>query len=126
LDLPDPAYRWLHITYTWPRMASTAGLVIDDLCPECQRTGYFDAGSEVGAWQYPEPPGAAADFGYTWERFGYWRAKAWEAGLRGVGGAGGVIVSGRARELLESCRVRHVEYVPVSFVEGRGSTTETG
>ena len=71
-------------------------------------------------------PGAAADFGYTWERFGYWRAKAWEAGLRGVGGAGGVIVSGRARELLESCRVRHVEYVPVSFVEGRGSTTETG
>jgi hypothetical protein len=114
-DVPDPGYRWLHVVFTWPAMASRSMVTTDDLCPRCRRTGYFDVGREAGEWRYAEPPVPPADFGYTWERFGYWRAAAWEPGLRGVGGAGEVIVSSRARALLAACGVRHVEYLPVVF-----------
>jgi hypothetical protein len=117
LVAPDAGYRWLHVVSTWPRMAPTSVVATDDLCPQCQRTGYFDVGREPGQWHYASPPIAPADFGYTWERFGYWRGKAFEAGRRGVGGAGGVIVSDRARTLLQSWRVRHLEYVPLVFDE---------
>jgi hypothetical protein len=119
LAAPDPGYRWLHIVYQWPRMAPTSVVATDDLCPQCERTGYFDVARELREWHYVEPPAAPSDFGYTWERFGYWRAKGWEAGRRGVGGAGGVIVSSRVRALLESRKARHVEYVPVAFDDGR-------
>jgi hypothetical protein len=112
---PDSEYRWLRVVAQWPRMAPTSQLATDDRCPECQRTGYFDVGRRPGEWHYRAPPDAAGDFGLTWERFGYWRARGWEPGVRGVGAAGGVIVSDRMRALFESLRVRHVEYVPVVF-----------
>jgi hypothetical protein len=114
---------WLRVAFQWPPMAPTSRVVSEDLCPQCQRTGYYDLGAEPGEWHYSRPPDDAADFGYTWERFGIWRAKAWKAGRRGVGGAGGLIVSGSARALLESLKVRHLEYVPVVFDEARRPTS---
>ena len=121
--VPDSGYCWLRVAFQWPPMAPTSRVVTEDLCPQCQRTGYYDLGAEPGAWHYSRPPDDAADFGYTWERFGIWRAKAWTAGRRGVGGAGGLIVSGSARALLESLKVRHLEYVPVVFDEARHPTS---
>ena len=117
--VPDSGYCWLRVAFQWPPMAPTSGVVTEDLCPECRRTGYFDPSAVPGEWHYSRPPDHAADFGHTRERFGIWRAKAWPAGRRGVGGAGGLIVSARARTLLESLRVRHLEYVPVLFDEAR-------
>jgi len=110
---PDAGYCWLRVVFQWPPMAPTSSVITEDRCTQCLRTGYFDAGPEPGEWHYLRSPDDAADFGYTWERFGIWRAKAWPAGRRGVGGAGGLIVSGRARALLESLKVGRVEYVPV-------------
>jgi hypothetical protein len=115
IGVPDSGYCWLRVTYQWPPMAPTSRVVTEDLCPRCQRTGYFDPGTGPGEWHYAGPPDDAADFGRTWERFGVWRAKAWTPGRRGVGGAGGLIVSGGARSLLESLKVRHLEYLPVTF-----------
>ncbi len=115
VTIPDAGYCWLRLAFQWPPMAPTSRVVTEDLCPQCHRTGYFDSRGEPGEWHYSRPPDEAADFGCTWERFGIWRAKAWKAGRRGVGGAGGLIVSGRARVLLESLKVRHLEYVPLVF-----------
>jgi len=113
---PDSGYRWLHIVSTWPPMAPGSAVTTDDLCPQCHRTGYFDVGPEIGEWRYSALPIDLTDFCYTWERFGYWRSKGWEPGLRGVGGAGGVIVSSRARALLEESGVRHLEFVPIRLM----------
>jgi hypothetical protein len=99
-------------------MALGSAVATDDLCPQCRKTGHFDVGPEIGEWRYSALPLDPTDFGYTWERFGYWRSQGWEPGLRGVGGAGGVIVSTRARALLEECGVRHLEFVPVRLMKG--------
>jgi hypothetical protein len=104
-------------------MAQTSRVITEDLCPQCRRTGYFDPGTALGEWHYLRPPDDAADFGRTWERFGIWRAKAWKAGRRGVGGAAGVIVSGGARSLLESLKVKHLEYMPVMLDDTRSLTS---
>jgi hypothetical protein len=118
LEHADSAYRWLHIAFEWPQMATMTGLTTDDLCPQCRRTGYFDADSRLEPWRYAAAPTGAADFGLTWERFGYWRGRGWEPGLRGVGGQGGLIISDRARAVLESRKVHYVEYIPVVFEAG--------
>jgi hypothetical protein len=115
LSAPDPAYRWLHVVSEWPPMAPTMEFAIDDLCPRCHRTGHFDADGRIRPWRYDSRPAGAPDIGCTWERFGYWRSKGWEPGLRGVGGQAGIIVSARARSLLIKMKVRHLDYVPLVF-----------
>lgn len=119
LETPDTAYRWLHIVFEWPQTAPTTSFAIQDLCPRCERTGHFDLGARLDPWHYRQAPASAADFGLTWERFGIWRSKGWEPGVRGVGGQGGVIVSDRARGVLRAQRVRHLEFLPLVF--GRGA-----
>jgi hypothetical protein len=110
---PDPRFRWLRISSQWPRMARSSVVVVDDLCPRCGRTGYFDPAPSYGEWHYSRSPPAAADFNATWERFGYWRGKGWAPGARGVGGAAGIIVSDRARGVLDGLGVRLLDYVPL-------------
>jgi hypothetical protein len=111
----DARFRWLEVTQQWPQMEPTSVVAVDDLCPRCHRTGHFDPGGGFGAWRYDQPPACASDFNQTWERLGYWRGKGWPLGQRGVGGAPGVIVSERARRLLEGCGVRVLTFVPILF-----------
>lgn len=99
-------------------MAPATKFAIEDLCPQCRRTGHFDPGGQLEPWHYRDRPTSAPDFGSTWERFGNWRAPLWEPGLRGVGGQGGVVVSGRARAVLQRMKVRHLEYMPLVFERG--------
>jgi hypothetical protein len=113
LPNPDPKFVWLHVVSEWPPMAPTRVLAVEDLCPTCGRTGHFDPGDRPAEWHYGGVPDNAGDFSYTWERFGVWKGRPWDGDYPPVGGAAGVIVSQRVRQLFTRTGVRQVQYAPV-------------
>jgi hypothetical protein len=112
---PDPGFAWLKVVSEWPPMLPTRVLGVEDPCPACGRTGHFDPGDRPAEWRYRRVPGKAADFNYTWERFGTWRGKGWDSAYPPVGGFAGIIVSQRVRQLFARVGVRRVLYAPVHF-----------
>jgi hypothetical protein len=115
LPNPDPGFAWLEVVSEWPPMLPTRILAVEDLCPACGRMGHFDPGDRPAEWHYGHVPDNAADFNYTWERFGVWRGRPWDSDYRPVGGSAGVIVSQRVRQLFARVGVRQVQYAPVYF-----------
>ena len=112
---PDPGFAWLNVVSQWPRMLPTRVLAVADLCPACGKMGHFHPVDRPAEWHYGSVPDQARDFNYTWERFGVWRGKPWHDDYPPVGGAGGVIVSQRVRQLFARVGVRQVKYAPVYF-----------
>ena len=117
---PDPGFAWLHVVSEWPHMLPTRVLAVEDLCPACGRTGHFDPGDRPAEWHYGNVPETAGDFNTTWERFGVWRSRPRDGDYPPVGGAAGVIVSQRVRQLFKGLGVRGVRYAPVYFNKGAG------
>ena len=107
------AFRWLQITFVWPRLAPSSHLAVEDLCPVCERAGHFDVYPSGTQLVYSMVGGTPPDFGLTWECFGVWRVRA-AAGRRPVGGAQYILVSDRARDALDRLRRRYITFDPVS------------
>lgn len=113
---PHDSFRYVAISYVWPRLHESSRLATEDVCPVCGRAGHFDIHPTGTQPVYSSTPSAATDFGLTWEYFGTWRSPA-RAGRRPVGGQQFVIVSEPARALLSSLHRRHLAFDPVVIRE---------
>jgi len=110
-------FRWLEVLGRWPKLHRDSRLVTEDQCPECSRSGHFDVYPTGTRLVYDAPPSETPDFGLTWEYFGTWQIVV-RAGHQPVGGHRRVIVSSRAKEVLEGLRRRHLDFDQVVIQPG--------
>jgi hypothetical protein len=112
---PSAHHVWLRITSEFPRLhESTTGYETEAPCTVCGRGGHYGSAKEPEAPRYNPVPADTPDFNRTWEYFGDWRQVRSEMHLRPVGGSQGVVVSQRARRVLQDLRVRRLVWIPMS------------
>jgi hypothetical protein len=114
--VPDEQCFWMNVTSEWGPMSPSRIVSVDDPCPECGRSGHYDAYSEVTEFRYASFPADVPDFNRTWEYFGLWRVPAHMEHLKdgpNVGGARMLIVSQRVRRCFQAAKVRGVSFDPV-------------
>ena len=119
---PDPQFLWMSVTSQWGPMSTSSVVRVDDLCPECGRSGHYDAYSEVTEFRYASFPADAPDFNWSWEYFGLWRVPAHMEHLKdgpNVGGARMLIVSQRVRRCFQAAKIRGVSFEPVLLESAR-------
>jgi hypothetical protein len=119
---PDEQFLWMNVISQWGPMSASSVVVADDRCPECGRSGHYDAYSKVTEFRYVSFPADAPDFNRTWEYFGLWRVPAHMEHLKdgpNVGGARMLIVSQRVRRCFQAAKVRGVSFDPVLPESGR-------
>lgn len=111
---PGDQHVWLRITSEFPRLhASSTGYVIDPACPQCGRSGHHGMANEPEVPRYSPVPADTPDITRTWEYFGDWRQVRGRSFPGPVGGSQDVVVSQRARRVLQRLEVRRLVWVPL-------------
>lgn len=112
---PDPRYRWIRITSSWPRAARSSGIRRAEPCPACVRAGHFPGTDGRCMLRYRGVPRGACDFNASFEYFGSWQCSGPLAIGPPVGGCPLTIVSSRVARRLREAGVPAGGFEPIEF-----------